>query len=118
MYGDGTFQASVNTFWNSRIIPDLGFQYIIYITLSLSVLWWFISYLLVVFLGFVDKYLSKLLQYGKYIIFLAVFYLVVKILIFDFTYNLQTPYNTLISLGSTGVSGLVMGLAKNKIIKK
>jgi len=114
--GDGTLKAFFDAIWLNYIAIDFGFPFVFWLTISLSVLWWFIAYLIVIFSNVYQKYQNKILKYSKFLIFLLALYLIVKLFIFNFTWNMQEPYESLTSLGITGGSGLVLKFAKSKIL--
>jgi hypothetical protein len=114
--GDPIIKITFDSFWEARISSDLGFTTIFIITMLISVCWSIVSFLIMLILGFYEKHRVDIIRYGKFLVFLGILYVVTKLIIFNFTANLQEPYITLTSLAATGGAGLVMRFAKKRII--
>lgn len=97
----------------SRIMSDIPLGILFWITFVFTFLWFFVSFFFGILIDFIMKRKDKINFYIQLIFFLAIIYIIAKIVIYNIIQGQTREVQTLYSVIITAISGLLLKKSKS-----
>ena len=105
-FNNSSFEGTVNSVLNT-VSSDIVFETCVYIALILSFFLPLFSLIADFVARLFEKYHDTIIRVGKFLFFLMILYLIVKLVMFNVATFAPEPYPTLLSVGASAVGGII-----------